>query len=121
MRPQYDPEVKKMPFAEQTAKYPNFHATAYYVRKSAHPLPQLDEKVFLYVNAIGPATVTGFFVENGWLGFYAKVHNPTDEWVEDEERREQKAGTAEWRGRYPGVYQPREAMFFPVDLIPRQR
>ena len=121
MRPQYDPEVEEMSYAEQKAKFPSFRATTHYVRKSKGPLPELGEEVFIHTNGIGDATVTGYFVEHGYLGFYAKVRNPEPEWVEQEERRSQKASVIDWRERFPGVYQPGESMFFPVDLIPRQR
>ncbi|HIA03856.1 MAG TPA: hypothetical protein EYN66_18455 [Myxococcales bacterium] len=118
MRPQYDPRVRQLSFEEQEATYPGLYTTAYYVKKANYPLPELNQEVFVHMNQLGPATVTGYYIENGWIGFYAKLHKPPEWWTR-QVRNETKPSKKreDWLKQFPGVHQPGEVMLFPLDLM----
>src|SRR5262245_7936712 len=43
--------------------------------------PAIGADVHVYMNGFGDVTVTGYFVEYGWLGFLADVKNPPAWWL----------------------------------------
>lgn len=45
---------------------------------NASPPPGIGDVVRVRINAIGPATVTGYFVESGFLGVIVKPHSPPE-------------------------------------------
>ena len=65
--------------------------------------PALGSAVVIRMNRIGPAEVTGYFFQGGFLGVYATPHEPPDWWLK------QMAGAS---GR-------RDAMVFGAELGPR--
>lgn len=50
------------------------------------PVPAIGENVKLYVNSLGTGTVTGYFAEYGWLGFFVKLDNPPEWYVKQNGR-----------------------------------
>tara|TARA_R100000781_G_scaffold110156_1_gene75432 strand:+ start:144 stop:515 length:372 start_codon:yes stop_codon:yes gene_type:complete len=120
-RPQNSPHILSLPVDEQRNAYPGFFNTCYYVRKSKGRLPEIGDTVQLRINGLGPALVTGHFIEHGWLGFYAKPLDPP-QWAQNhyKNREEPTQEEAEWRSKFPGVYQHGEGMFFPIDITPQE-
>lgn len=43
--------------------------------------PAIGTEVMVRMNDIGPGTVTGYFIEAGYLGMYVKPHEPPAWWV----------------------------------------
>lgn len=44
------------------------------------PMPQVGDRVNVNVNGLGPAKVTGYFIEHGFMGICVDVENPP-EWA----------------------------------------
>jgi len=64
--------------------------------------PAIGAKVTIYMNKFGTGTVTGYFVEYGWLGVLVKLDSPPKWYFEQND------------GKIPLV-----AHFFGIDLEPR--
>lgn len=45
------------------------------------PPPAIGAEIVVTINRCGPAVVTGYFVEDGWLGLRCKLHNPPEWFV----------------------------------------
>jgi hypothetical protein len=43
--------------------------------------PAVGSKIKVTMNNLGPATVKGYFVEEGWLGLLVDFHAPPEWWV----------------------------------------
>lgn len=42
------------------------------------PPPAIGDEIVVTINRCGPAVVTGYFVEDGWLGLKCRLHNPPE-------------------------------------------
>jgi hypothetical protein len=40
--------------------------------------PPVGTEIIATINGCGPAVVTGYFVQDGWLGLCCTLHNPPD-------------------------------------------
>ncbi len=40
--------------------------------------PEIGARIFVTINNCGPAVVTGYFVEGGWLGLRCRLLNPPE-------------------------------------------
>lgn len=45
---------------------------------SDKPMPKVGDAITVEINGIGKGTVTGFFVEHGFIGLMVKPHNPPE-------------------------------------------
>lgn len=59
-----------------------------------NPPPPIGAKVHCYMNGFGPAVVTGYFVEYGWLGVLVKFDKPPQWWVKQTKNRGEDPKTA---------------------------
>jgi hypothetical protein len=71
------------------------------------PPPAVGAKVHCYMNGFGPAVVTGYFVEYGWLGVLVKFAKPPKWWVKQTRDRGENPKTT-------------KAHMFGIDLQPRK-
>ncbi len=42
------------------------------------PPPDIGVEIVVTINRCGPAVVTGYFTQDGWLGLKCRLHNPPD-------------------------------------------
>ena len=47
-------------------------------RKDGLPPPATGSRIIVLINNCGPAIVTGYFVEHGWLGLRCRLTNPPE-------------------------------------------
>lgn len=45
---------------------------------NAAPPPAIGTRITITMNRLGPATVTGYFAEDGWLGLLVTLHDAPD-------------------------------------------
>lgn len=48
---------------------------------NVHPIPPVGTKVIVTMNRLGPGTIDGYFVEDGYVGVYVILHEPPAWWV----------------------------------------
>lgn len=66
-----------------------------------NPPPPIGAEIVVTMNRIGPATVTGYFVEEGWLGLLCRLHSPP-EWLVKQNKGATKAHIFGPEYRQPG-------------------
>lgn len=59
-------------------------------------LPGIGEHVDIWVNRIGPGTVTGYYRENGYLGVMCIAHNPPEWLVRQQATRAADTSKPQW-------------------------
>jgi hypothetical protein len=48
---------------------------------SDKPIPEVGEVITVNMNRIGKSTITGYFIEHGFIGLLVKPHNPPEWYV----------------------------------------
>ena len=67
---------------------------------ASFPLPAIGSRIYITMNGIGWATVTGYFEQHGWLGVMTKAEDPP-RWLKQQNEAEKHdpryADAPEWR------------------------
>ena len=52
--------------------------------------PELGASVHVTMNNLGPGTIKGYFIEEGWLGVLIELRNPPDWWKKQNAKEPQR-------------------------------